>query len=731
MTALNSPSAIISVEQLLQRVRTYQPEADEALLRRAYSYAIKAHDGQVRKSGEPYFSHPAAVARVITELRLDIACVCAGLLHDVVEDTSVTLEDIENEFGREIAFLVDGVTKLSKIDFSSRQERDAENFRKMLVAMSRDIRVLLLKLCDRVDNMRTLQFMKTDAQERISRETMEIFAPLAARLGIHRFKIELEDLAFRYLEPESFETLSRRVAQTDHERNKFSEKMCALLRGVLTDHGFSGEVFARTKHLFSIHRQMLKQNVQFECLRDLVTFRVIIASVADCYSVMGALHSRYTPVPGRIKDYIALPKPNMYQSLHTTVMGPDRKRVEIQIRTPDMERVALEGIAAQWVYKENSSGGANPKLIQRLPWLRDLMDSQRNIRDAAEFLDSIKVDLFQDEVYAFTPKGEVRVFPSGSSTIDFAYAVHTEVGHHAVGARVNGTLVPLQYELQNGDVVEILTSTDQRPKKDWLNSAASARARNRIRAFLRSDERERALKIGRGLLEKNMHKHGVSLQRLIKTQPELSRVLELFEVQSVHELFVAIGYGKISPQAVVRSVTQQVESDSDAPKPIDHLREGRIEQLLRKITGRDGEQLRLGEIGNEMVHYARCCSPLPGDEIVGIFTRRRGITVHRTDCSNAFETDSDRRVPVVWDASVKITHSVQLNVLAANRPGVLGSMGNTFSEQHVNLTMVTSRSIDDGRSVSIFTFTCEDLARLRSIMRALRKVEGVYSVERI
>jgi GTP pyrophosphokinase len=730
LTPSSSRSDIVALEDLLERVLAYQPDADVELLRKAYEFATEAHEGQVRKSGAPYFAHPAAVARVITELRLDAASVCAGLLHDVVEDTPQTTKDIERLFGKEVAFLVDGVTKLSKIDFSSKQERDAENFRKMLVAMSRDIRVLLVKLCDRVDNMRTLEFMKPDSQERIARETTEIFAPLAGRLGIHRFKTELEDLSFRFLEPDAHQNLSRLTAESKPARERFTREMCELLRKQLHDHGFAGDVTGRTKHLFSIHRQMLQQHVDFEQLRDLVSFRVVMESVADCYGVMGAIHSRYTPVPGRIKDYIALPKPNMYQSLHTTVIGPRRERVEVQIRTKEMDRVAEEGIAAHWIYKERISGGADPKLVQRFAWLRDLMEFQRDIQDAAEFLDSIKVDLFQDEVYAFTPKGDVRVFPRGATAIDFAYAIHTEIGNHSSGTRVNGTVASLRHKLRNGDVIEMLTSSDQRPKKEWLEFAATSRARNRIRAYLRNDERERSLKLGKELLEKELHEHSISLQRFMKSDTELQLALETLGVPTIQDLFVAVGYGKMSPATVTRTLTQTSEDD-ESPRPAASLREGRIEHFVRRITGRDSQGLKVSEIDDILVRYARCCNPLPGDEIVGFITRGRGITVHRRDCSKAFETDPERRLTVMWDSRVKANRSVQLKVLTANRPGVLASMGQTFSEQDVNLSAVSSRAIEDGRSVNIFTFPCSDLTQLKVIMRALRKVQGVFSVERI
>ncbi len=721
-----SETAVVSLEELVQRVLAYQPNADVALLEQAYRFANQAHEGQKRKSGDPYFVHPSSVARVITELRLDIASVCAGLLHDVVEDTPHALAELERDFGAEVALIVDGVTKLSKINFASRADHQAENFRKMLVAMARDIRVLLVKLCDRVDNMRTLEFMSADAQERIARETMDIYAPLANRLGIQRFKCELEDLSFRYLEPAAYQRLSQLLAKGEAQRRRYIAEMSESLRSQIAEHGFAGEVEGRRKHLYSVQRKMLQQGVDFERINDLIAFRIVVESVSDCYGVMGAVHARYTPVPGRIKDYIALPKPNMYQSLHTTVMGPRRERIEIQIRTREMHRVAEEGIAAHWHYRERTSGGADPKLLQRFAWLRDLMEHQREIRDPAEFIESVKVDLFQDEVYVFTPKGDVKVFPRGATAIDFAYSVHTEIGHQCTGARANGIVVPLKYRLRNGDVIEVTTTPGQRPKKEWLEFAASSRARNKIRASLRDEERDRALKLGRELLEKDIHAHGISLQRLLKADAQLERVLRKLELASADELLAAVGYGKIAAASVTALL---VPSQDEQPAP--EIREGRIEHLVRRVTGRDASPIKLTGDENVLVRFARCCNPLPGDDIVGFITRGRGITVHRRNCAKSFEADPERRVAITWDGRVKTNRPVQLRVVTVNKPGILGLLGQTFSTLGVNITAVSSRAVEDERSVNIFTFLCSDLSQLKGIIRAIQKLQGVFTVERV
>src|SRR5580692_11428513 len=480
---------MLQVEEIIDRVRAYQPSADANLIKRAFDYSFKMHEGQTRKSGDPYIVHPVSVAGIITELRLDTASVCAGLLHDVVEDTLASKKDIEKNFGAEIATLVDGVTKLSKINFTSKEDRQAENFRKMVVAMARDIRVLLVKLCDRVDNMRTLEFMSREAQERIARETIEIYAPLANRLGMQSFKSELEDLSFKWLEPDAYHDVIAQLQTTKKERDKYIADVCKTLSSRLASQNFAAEVHGRAKHLYSIYRKMKDQQTGVEGVHDLIAFRVVVESVSDCYATLGVIHSQWTPVPGRFKDYIALPKPNMYQSLHTTVIGPGRERIEIQIRTHEMHRVAERGIAAHWKYKERGGGGGVAEQdAQRFSWLRQLLEWQKELKDPAEFLEGVKVDLFQDEVYVFTPKGDVRVFPRGATPVDFAFAIHTHLGEHITGARVNGKLEPLRYKLRNGDVIEVVTSAHQHPSKDWLEFTGTTRARAKIRNYLRAEQ---------------------------------------------------------------------------------------------------------------------------------------------------------------------------------------------------------------------------------------------------
>jgi GTP pyrophosphokinase len=709
---------MLSVDDLTQRVRSYHPNADVSLIERAYEFAVKAHKGQTRKSGDPYFIHPAHVAGIIADLKLDTASVCAGLLHDCVEDTLATIDDLEREFGEEVAFLVDGVTKLSQINFTSREDRQAENFRKMVVAMARDIRVLLVKLCDRLDNMRTLQFMKPEAQDRIARETMEIYAPLANRLGIARMKSELEDLSFQYVEPDAYADLVEKVKKTAPEREKYITEVCKILSQKLAKQGFAAEVTGRAKHLYSIYRKMHSQQSDFDKVYDVIAFRCVVESVADCYACLGVIHSQWTPVPGRFKDYVALPKPNMYQSLHTTVIGPGSERVEIQIRTHEMHRVAEQGIAAHWKYKERS-GGIDPRDAARFGWLRQLMEFQKELKDPAEFLESVKVDLFQDEVYVFTPKGDVRVFPRGSTPIDFAYAIHSQVGDHCSGSRVNGSIVPLRYKLRNGDVVEVMTKPDQTPSKDWLDFVVSGRARSRIRTFLRTEQRERSLKLGRSLLEKELHSASLSLAKLAKSEDELKKAIEHFKVTSFEELCVQVGYGKISAKAVLEFLAPK---GADEPVP-QSLKEGKIEQFVRKLTGKDGAGIRLSGVDDILVRYTKCCNPLPGDEIVGFITRGRGVTVHRRNCPKAFDSDPERRVEISWDSKAKVT--------TQNRLGILATIGQTFHEQGINISEASCRATDDGRATNVFTFLCSDLTQLKNVMRRLQKIPGVVGVDRV
>jgi GTP pyrophosphokinase len=714
---------MVRLTNILEKVKGYHPRADTDLINKAYVYANRMHDGQTRKSGDAYFTHPVAVADIIADMRLDASSVCAALLHDVVEDCEASIPDIETVFGEEVAFLVDGVTKLGKVNFASREDRQAESFRKMLVAMARDIRVLLVKLADRLDNMRTLEHMSEAAQERIARETLEIYAPLAGRLGIQWLKAELEDLSFRHLEPESHTILERQVQSVAKNTDSYISDVTTKLKKMLLTRGFSVQVSGRRKHLYSLHRKMKSAGIGFEQVHDFVAFRVITESVADCYATLGVIHSEWTPVPGRFKDYIALPKSNMYQSLHTTVIGPGNRRVEVQIRTHEMHRTAEFGIAAHWQYKQHT-GGIDPKDAARFVWLRQLMEFQKEVVDPEEFYESVKVDLFPEDVYVFTPKGDVKTFPRGATPVDFAYAVHSEVGHRCSGARVNGAIVPLRHKLQNGDVVEIITSKSHHPSKDWLEFVTTGRARSRIRAYLRTEERKHAVKLGKELLEKELRKHGLSLSRFLKSK-RVKELLSRFRVGTEDELYARIGIGKLALAAVVEAISPSEEVERDS------LRPGFIERTVQRVSRDDaGSGIRIQGMDNMLVRFAQCCNPVPGDPVTGWITRGRGVSVHRRGCPRVLELDSDRRVQVSWADGIDVDLPVSLRVMTDDRAGILASVSSVFSANGVSISEASCLS-RDGRAENMFHFRIGDIDRLREIMRGVAKLKGVLDVERV
>lgn len=713
-----------ALEDLIQRVTSYHPEADVELIRRAFRFGMRHHEGQLRKSGEPYFSHPIAVAKIITELRLDTASIIASLLHDTVEDTTATLDEVREEFGEEMMFLVDGVTKLSQFNFTSKEDRQAESFRKMLLHMAKDIRVLLVKLADRLDNMRTLDHMKPESQERIARETAEIYAPLANRLGIAWMKSELEDLSFRYLEPDRFNELTERVATLVASRGRYIETTTSLIKSRLAEAGFNADVRGRIKHVYSIWRKMRASKCDFEQVYDVIAFRVVVESVADCYAVLGVVHGMFTPLPGRFKDYIALPKPNMYQSLHTTLFGPEQEQLEVQIRTGEMHRVAELGIAAHWKYKDRGRAGADSRDAQRFHWLRELMEWQKELKDPQDFLDGVRLELFQDEIYVFTPKGDVRVFPRGATPIDFAFAVHSDVGSHCAGARVNGSIVQLRYQLHSGDVVEIITESNRHPTKDWLEYAVTSRARGKIRAYLRTEQREQALKLGRELLDRALHARGLSYNKVVKTGA-VSRAVEGCKANSVEDLLVQIGYGKVTIDDAVHAIAPP------ETKPSSDITENVLEKVVRKVTGKDSAGILVSGHSDILVRFAKCCTPLPGDEIMGFISRGRGITVHRRNCDKGLDSDPERKVRVDWKSGAKVARSVCLRVITANRPGILADVGSTFSKSGVNIEEAICRAAEQDRATNLFSFTIDDLNSLKGVIRSIQKLNGVLSVERV
>ena len=708
------------LEDIIEAIVAYHPGADIALIQRAYMYSAKVHAGQVRKSGEPYLVHPLEVAYLLTELRLDEASIITGLLHDTVEDTLTTLEDIKAAFGEEVALLVDGVTKLSQIHFDTDEHKQAENFRKMLVAMAKDIRVILVKLADRLHNMRTLEHLVASKQRRIAQETMDIYAPLANRLGVNRLKSELEDLSFRYLQPLEYDDLKRRVHELTSQREDYVREVVDDLKQELESRSVECEVDGRPKALYAIHKKMVSHHVEFEQVYDVIAFRVLVDSLSQCYEVLGHVHSLWHPIPGRFKDYIAMPKANQYQSLHTSVIGPKGERIEIQIRTHEMHRVAEEGIAAHWEYKERRKIGEKNK--QQFAWLRQLLEWQQDLKDPNEFLDTVKYDLFVDEVFVFTPRGEVISLKRGATPVDFAFAIHSEIGTHCAGAKINGRMVPLRYELKNGDMVEIITNPQQRPSKDWLSFVRSGRAKSRIRAIVQAEERARSKELGRELLERELKRYNQSLQKFIK-DGSLQRLAEESRHRSVDTLFVALGYGRTTAAQIIERLMPGKAPTDQTPSVLG--------QLFRKVARRSTGGVMVQGLEDVLVRYGRCCNPLPGDPIIGFVTRGRGITVHLPGCSRALDADPARRIEVTWDPRGTHSRPVTVRVLTADRPGILATISQAFTDNGVNISQANCKVTDADRAINTFEVLIKDAEQLRKVTNEIKAVKGVLSVERM
>ncbi len=714
------------LNDIIERVQSYHPNADVDLIRRAYVFSARAHQGQIRKSGEPFFNHPLEVCALLADMRLDEHAISAGILHDTVEDTDVTLNQISEQFGPEVAEIVEGVTKLN-IRFNSAFEKQAENFRRMLVAMAKDIRVILVKLADRLHNMRTLEFMRLEKREEIAQETLEIYAPLAARLGIFWLKVQLEDLSLKFLHPRDYDDLKNQFERTANAREGYIQEVQKSLEQKMAAADLPCRVKGRAKHLYSIWRKLRAQNIELDQVNDIIAFRVITDSVGHCYEALGLCHAAWRPVPGRFKDFIAMPKANGYQSLHTTVIGPDIHRIEIQIRTEEMDRVAEHGIAAHWAYKEGRPRATGED--EQFAWLRQLMEWQQEIEDPTEFISTVKVDLFSEEVYVFTPKGEVKELQRGSTPVDFAYLIHSEVGHRCVGARVNGRIVPLRYRLKNGDTVEIMTSQNQHPNKDWLTFVKTGRARNRINAYLRKEQRRRALEMGRDILDREARRYGRSLQRLMRTG-ELDRAVEASKYESREEFIAAVGYGKVRPLDVLRSmlpddVLQKGPRSNEEPKTP-------FGRLINAVAKRSSTGVRVQGIDDMLVRFAKCCHPVPGDPIVGFVTRGRGITIHAMDCDKAMQLDHERRVEVSWDTRSTVPRSVQIRVITDDKPGILATMSQAFSGAGVNILNAHCQvKKKDRRAVNMFMVSIRDTQQLREVMRSISSLDGVHIVERV
>lgn len=713
----------MTLGDLVEKVRAYQPDPDTEMIARAYHFSERMHEGQTRRSGEPYFIHPVGVASIIADMKLDVPSIITGLLHDTVEDTLTSLNQVEKDFGHEVAALVDGVTKISQMNFTTREERQAENFRKMIIAMARDIRVILVKLADRAHNMRTLSYLSEDKQREIAQETLDIYAPLAHRLGINWLKSDLEDNALRYLQPTVYGQLKQDVAKKKAEREQYIAEVISILKEKLSEAGIQAEVYGRPKHFYSIYHKMQSQNLLFSEIYDLVGFRVIVNEVRECYEALGVVHSHWKPVPGRFKDYIALPKANLYQSLHSTVIGPHGERIEIQIRTQEMHRVAEQGIAAHWTYKEGRRGLEE---AQRFAWLRQLVEWQQQLNDPQEFLQTVKGDLFTDEVYVFTPKGDLHNFPQGASVIDFAYRVHTEVGNHCSGARVNSRMVPLRYQLQNGDTIEILTSTQQTPNKDWLKMVRTPKAQNRIRQWLKAQQHDRSVSLGRELLERELARQHLDLSGLRK-QGKIESALKALSLKDEETLLAALGYGQVTLGQVLPHFVPP--TDTTQGQTADAIELEKIRQRTQLREDRGG--VRVGGVEDVLVRYGRCCNPLPGERIIGVITRGRGVTVHAMDCQRLLASDPQRHIAVSWDNNAQMLRPVKIEVLSEDRHGLLAAMSKAISESGVNIVNADVRTLPDKRAMNIFEIMVPSADVLEQLIRSLNRVRGVVKVTRM
>ncbi len=731
---------MIRINDIIERLQSYQLKADVDLVRKAYVWSAKLHKTQLRRSGIPYLSHPLEVAGIITELKLPDTVVAAALLHDTVEDSTITIEDLEHEFGTEIGDLVDGVTKISMISRSSRPEVQAENFRKMIIAMAKDIRVILIKLADRLHNMRTLEFLSEDKRRLNAEETLEIYAPIAHRLGIYWIKAELEDLSFRFLNPDVYFRLVKMVAKAYKENQEYLQIVQKEIDEKLESQGVKCEVSGRTKHYYSIYQKMEKRKLELDQIHDLFGFRILCPTIRECYEALYVIHSSWTPVPGRIKDYIALPKANMYQSLHTTVIGPGGRSVEIQIRTPEMHSVAEDGIAAHWKYKEGGpiAEGDNGK---QFDWLKRWMEFQDELEDPHQFLDSVRSDLASTEVYVFTPRGDIKEFPRGATLIDFAYAIHSDLGNHAVGARVNRKIVPLSYELQNGDIVEIITSREAQPLKTWLEFAFTPRARTKIQRFLKTVELQRSQELGRQILESELLPYDLRLEALIKSR-ELDRMASRYKFADHLKLFQEIGFGKFPASKVIsklvppgqlrrvsrmqarrqkeRATTQAKEPETKEKAQAGKAPEPRLETGII-IEGMD----------SPLVQLADCCGPLPGEDIVAFTEEDRGVIVHRANCKKVVDLNPDRRVPARWAQKVKGIRTTMIEVISLDRPGLLAEMSGAISASQGDITQALARTTADQKAINTFKIKVKNARHLRRIIKRLEKIKDVISVKRI
>lgn len=726
----------MGIERLLEKAGAYIQDKDLLRIREAYEFADRAHHGQIRKSGEPYILHPLAVAEIVVNMQMDVISIIAALLHDVVEDTTVSLEQIRASFGDTCAMLVDGLTKLERIRFRSKEEQQNENYRKMFIAMAQDIRVIVIKLADRLHNMRTLKYQSEESQRRISYETLEIFCPIADRLGISAIKWEMEDIALRYLNPQQYYRIANLMHKKRAEREQFIDSVISRIRAKLDEMGISGDLSGRPKHIYSVYNKMTTKNKQFNEIYDLLAIRIIVENIKDCYATLGIIHTLWKPMPGRFKDYIAMPKANMYQSLHTTVVGPGGEPTEVQIRTWEMHRTAEFGIAAHWAYKEGSGAPVNPE--NRMPFFREILELQHEAKDASEFVESLKMDFFSDLVFVFTPKGEVIELPAGSVPLDFAFRIHTEVGNRTIGAKVNGRIVPLDHKLKTGDIVEILTSKHSYgPSRDWLKIAQSSHARSKIKQWFKKEKREENVEKGRESIERELKRLGLEPSDWTSDE-KLLEAAKRFAFNDIDDMLSAVGFGGITAAQVTSKLTEKLRREQE--EAANHLElTPALKEIKASPAGEKRTQptngVRVKGIDNLLVRFARCCNPVPGDDIVGYVTRGRGVSVHRTDCPN-IKADLDgeeaaRVIEVEWEGSMEANYSVDIEITGHDRNGLLNEVLQAVSESKTNISAVTGRSDKNKMAMIHMTILIRNTDHLQSVVDRVKRVKDVYTVHRI
>ncbi|MDR7073624.1 RelA/SpoT family protein [Fictibacillus barbaricus] len=725
----------MTIEQVLQKAESYLSKEDIAFITKAYEYARDAHEGQFRKSGEPYIHHPVEVAAILVNLQMDPVTIAAGFLHDVVEDTSITLKDISQQFNEEVAMLVDGVTKLKKIKFKSKEEQQAENHRKMFVAMAQDIRCILIKLADRLHNMRTLKHMPKEKQIQKANETLEIFAPLAHRLGISTIKWELEDVSLRYLNPQQYYRIVNLMQQKRAEREEYVQQVMDEMKNKLKEVQITVEISGRPKHIYSIYRKMAKQGKQFNEIYDLLAVRIIVQNIKDCYAALGIIHTCYKPMPGRFKDYIAMPKANMYQSLHTTVIGPKGDPLEVQIRTSDMHRVAEYGIAAHWAYKEGATKAPVSTFENKLTWFREILEWQNDLTDAEEFMESLKVDLFSDMVFVFTPKGDVYELPSGSVPIDFAYRIHTEIGNRCIGAKVNGKMVTLDYRLKTGDIIEILTSKHSYgPSQDWLKITQSSHAKNKIRQWFKRERREENVAKGKELVEKEIKNRGYELKEIF-TSENLQYVAQKYNFAGEEDMYAAVGYNGITAAQIATRLTDKVrrkkEQDPDNSELLDAIRDSAEKPAAKRRTD---SGIVVKGIDNMLIRLSKCCNPVPGDDIVGYITKGRGVSVHREDCVNVHNEDAQvRLLPVEWEGNLEQpkNYNVDIEINGFDRRGLLNEVLHAVAETKTNITAVSGKSDKNKMATISMSISIHNVSHLQKVVERIKRIPDIYAVRRL